>query len=97
MVKALVFTRPLLVALTAVAGLACQRPAARETRAAAPPSPADAAAAAAGGPTLPDVTGFTAAPAIQIAGGQRRAYRRGDVVVEVTLARFSMDAEQYQH
>jgi hypothetical protein len=66
--------------------LACQR----RPVPAAPPAPAGLA------PSLPDIAGFTAEPAVSTNGAELRTYARGATRVTVTLARFPMDAEQYE-
>jgi hypothetical protein len=75
--------------------LACQRR--RASPPAAPPAEVVAPAPARpGSPTLPDsIPSFTSDPLVSANGALHRTYARDAVRVAVTLARFPMDADQY--
>jgi len=76
------------------AGGGCSRGRPTPAGAASPPSSGPGVPAA--GLALPDVAGFSAGPAEPGDGFVRRAYSRGSVRVQVTLARMPMSADDYQ-
>jgi hypothetical protein len=85
------------LAISAALGLAagaCRRP---PPPSAGSPEPQAPSAEAAAPGALPDrIEGFVAGPTSELGGATRRSYRRGDLVIDVTLARFPMDAAGYE-
>jgi hypothetical protein len=87
--------RPLLILFACAGACACARP--RSPRQDPEPAPAPAQEQAQTAVDLPDaIAGFAAGPLEHAPTHLRRTYVRGAARIDVTLARYPMDAEAYQ-